>query len=43
MVLYHSAHGLPHGVEGVDLVQFLLWDFVADGLVVPAQVDGESQ
>ena len=43
VVPQHGAHGLPHGVEGVDLEQFLLWVFVADGLVVSVQVEGESQ
>ncbi|KAF3843893.1 hypothetical protein F7725_015941 [Dissostichus mawsoni] len=41
-VFSHGAHGLPHRVEGVDLEQFLFWDFVADGLVVSVQVEGES-
>ncbi len=38
-----GAHGLPHGVEGVHLVEFLLWDLVPDGLVVSFQVQDQAQ
>lgn len=43
MVSEHRAHGLPHGVEGVDFEEPLLGDFIADALVISAQVKGESQ
>lgn len=43
MVLHYSAHGLPHGVEGVHLEQFLLWNFITDALIVSPQVECESQ
>lgn len=39
-VLQHGAHGLPHRVESVDLKELLLRDFIADSLVVSAQVQG---
>ncbi len=38
-----GAHGLPLGVEGVHLVEFLLWDLVPDGLVVSFQVQDQTQ
>lgn len=43
VVSQHCAHGLPHGVEGIDLEQFLLGHFVADALVVSPEVQAESQ
>ena len=38
-----GAHGLPHGVEGVDLVQLLLGHLSAHGLVVLLQVQHKAQ
>lgn len=38
-----GAHGLPHRVERVHLVEFLLWDLVPNGLVVSFQVKDQSQ
>lgn len=43
MVLQHCAHGLPHRVEGVDLEQSFLWNFIADVLKVSAEVEAKSQ
>lgn len=38
-----SAHGLPDRVEGVDFVKLLLWDLVSYWLVIPLQVQDQSQ
>lgn len=38
-----SAHGLPDRVEGVDFVKLLLWDLVPYWLVIPLQVQDQSQ
>lgn len=38
-----SAHGLPDGVEGVHFVKLLLWDLVSYWLVIPLQVQDQSQ
>lgn len=38
-----SAHGLPDGVEGVHFVKLLLWDLVSNWLVIPLQVQDQSQ
>ena len=42
-VLQHRAHGLAGGVEGVHLVQLLLWDLVPDWLVVPLELQHKTQ
>lgn len=38
-----SAHGLPDRVEGVDFVKLLLRDLVSYWLVIPLQVQDQSQ
>lgn len=38
-----SAHGLPGRVESVDFVKLLFWDLVSYWLVVPLQVQDQSQ
>ena len=42
-LLHHGAHGLPGRVKGVHLVQQLLWHLLPDWLVVPLQVQDQSQ
>lgn len=42
-ILQHGAHGFSDRVEGVDFVEFLLWDLVAYCLVVLFQVQHEAQ
>jgi len=42
-VLQHGAHGLAAGVEGVHLVELLLWNLVPDWLVVPLEFQDQTQ
>lgn len=37
------AHGLPHGVEGVNFVELLLGDEAPDGLVILLQIQDKPQ
>lgn len=37
------AHGLPHGVEGVNFVELLLGDEAPHGLIILLQVQDKSQ
>lgn len=38
-----SAHGLPDRVEGVNFVELLFWELISYWLVIPLQVQDQSQ
>lgn len=41
--LHHGAHGLTDRIEGIDLVELLLWDLFTDRCIVSLQVQHKAQ
>lgn len=41
--LHHGAHGLTDGIEGINLVELLLWDLFTNGCIVSLQVQHKAQ